>query len=177
MAAKAIGFHEKLVARARHDQVRIFVDVPEMEAPLVDSGDQGDAATITVPSLAGRQFTAKVTRTGWSLDAANRSLRVEIDLPNEEGQMRPGMYATVAILLDKQEDVLALPTAAIIREGRDAYCCTVESGKIARRKIDLGMRSGNEVAVNAGLTGAETVVMARADSYTAGQPVEVLKAE
>jgi RND family efflux transporter MFP subunit len=173
----AAGGTKPLLTIARHDQVRVFVDVPEMEAPLVDGGEQGDAATITVPSLAGRQFTANVKRTSWSLDSANRSLRVEIDLPNEGGLLRPGMYATVAILLDTQENVFALPLAAIVHEGSDAFCCTVESGKIARHKIELGLRSGNEVAVKSGITGAETVVFAKADSLAPGQPVEVLSLE
>jgi RND family efflux transporter MFP subunit len=173
----AAGGMKPLLTIARHDQVRVFVDVPEMEAPLVNAGEEGDAATVTVPSLAGQLFTAKVRRTSWSLDPGNRSLRVEVDLPNEEGLLRPGMYATVAILLDKQEHVFALPLTAIVREGRDAYCCTVESGKITRRKIELGLRSGNEVTVTAGLQGTETVVMTRADSLTPGQAVEVLAAQ
>jgi RND family efflux transporter MFP subunit len=173
----AAGGMKPLLTIAQHDQVRVFVDIPEMEAPLVDGGESGDAATINVPSLAGRQFTGKVRRTAWSLDPANRSLRVEIDLPNEEGVLRPGMFATVAILLDKQQNVLTLPIAAVVREGRETYCCTVESGTIARHKIDLGLRSGNEVAVKSGLTGSETVVLARADSLAPGQPVEVLQAE
>jgi RND family efflux transporter MFP subunit len=173
----AAGGMKPLMTIAQHNQVRIFVDVPEMEAPLVDSGENGDAATITVPSLSARQFTAKVKRTSWSLDPANRSLRVEIDIPNDEGVLRPGMYATIAILLDKQEDVFALPIAAIVRDGRDTFCCTVEGGKIARHKIELGLRSGNEVAVKSGITGSETVVFARADSLAPGQPVEVLAAQ
>lgn len=171
------GGMSPLMVVARHDQVRIFVDVPEMEAVLVDAGEEGDAVTLTIPALAGRQLQANVRRTSWSLDPANRSLRAEIDIPNPEGALRPGMYATAAILLDKRVDVLTLPTAAIVRDGRDTYCCTVESGKITRRKIELGLRSGAEVEVLSGLSAKDTVVLARAESLTTGQSVEVLESE
>jgi RND family efflux transporter MFP subunit len=162
---------------ARDDQVRVFIDISEMEAALIDGGENGDPVTLTVPALSGRQFQAKVRRTSWSLDSENRSLRVEIDLPNPDGVLRPGMYATAAILLAKKDDVYSLPVAAIIRQGRETFCCTVEDGKIVRRKIELGLRSGNEVEVVSGIDSNDTVVLARADSLTLGQPVEILEPE
>jgi RND family efflux transporter MFP subunit len=166
-----------LLTVARDDQVRVFVDVSEMEAALIDGGEKADPVTLTVPALAGKQFPSKVRRTSWSLGADNRSLRVEIDLPNPDGAMRPGMYATAAIVLAKKTDVFALPTAAIVREGRETFCCTVEDGKIVRRKIELGLRSGNEVEVLSGIDADDMVVLARADSLTPGQPVEILEPE
>jgi RND family efflux transporter MFP subunit len=164
-----------LLTVARDDQVRVFVDVSEMEAALIDGGENGDPVTLTVPALSGKPFQAKVRRTSWSLDADNRSLRVEIDLPNPDGVLRPGMYATAAIRLAKKENVYALPTAAIVREGRETFCCTVEDGKIARRKIELGLRSGADVEVLSGIDSQDTVVLTRAESLTPGQPVEILK--
>jgi multidrug efflux pump subunit AcrA (membrane-fusion protein) len=119
----------------RTDLLRVFVDVPEMEAPLVDSGENGDLATVHVQALGNQQFENKVTRTGWSLDAANRSLRTEIDIPNTDGTLRPGMYATTTILLAQKSDAMALPITAIVRDGRDTLVCCVESGKIDRRPV------------------------------------------
>ena len=64
------------------------VDVPEVDMPAVRVGMP---ARIVVPALAGREFEATVTRTGWALDAQTRTLRVQIDLPNPDGLLRPGM--------------------------------------------------------------------------------------
>lgn len=164
-----------LMVVARTDRVRIFVDVPEMEAPLVDSGDSADSAIVRIQSLGDRQFEAKITRTSWSLNPSNRSLRVEIDIPNEEGQLRPGMFAAATILLERRSEALALPITAIVREGETSYCCCVESGRIARKAVTLGLRSGDEVEVLSGLSDNDTVVLARADSLEPGQPVEVIK--
>jgi RND family efflux transporter MFP subunit len=166
-----------LLVVARTDQVRIFVDVPEMEAPLVDAAETGDAATVRVQSLGGRQFEGNVTRTSWALDASNRSLRTEIDIPNEDGLLRPGMYATVTILLEQRDEALALPITAIIHNGEETYCCAVESGKIEHRPITLGLRRGDEVEVVSGLDDNDTVVLARADSLQHGQRVEVIEPE
>jgi HlyD family secretion protein len=168
------GATQPLLVIAQTVQIRVFVDVPEMEAPLVDAGDKPDSATVHVQSLGEKGIDGKVTRTSWSLDKANRSLRAEIDLPNTDGKLRPGMYAKVDILLDQRNDVLTLPTTAIVRDGSDTYCCTIDSGKIDRKKIELGLRSGADVEIRAGLDADQLVVLARADSLVQGQPVEVI---
>jgi HlyD family secretion protein len=166
-----------LLVIARTDRVRVSVDVPEVEAPLVDGGEQGDSALVRIQSLRNREVEGRVTRTGWALDAANRSLRTEIDLPNDEGQLRPGMYVTVSILLEERPDVLTLPTTAVLRDGQRAYCCVVESGKVDHRPITLGLRSGNEVEILTGVGADDMVVLTRADSLEPGQPVEIIGAD
>ncbi len=166
-----------LVVVSRMDLVRVFVDIPELEASLVNSGEGADSAIVHVQALGGREFEAKVTRTSWALDPSNRSLRTEIDIPNPDGVLRPGMYATVTILLEKRKDAIALPITAIIRNGSGTFCCSVESGKIERRPINLGLRFGDEVEVLSGLDMGTVVVLARAESLVQGQSVEVLAPE
>src|SRR6185295_15522356 len=109
-----------------------------------------------------------------ALDKSNRSLRAEIDLPNANGKLRPGMYAKVDILLDQRNDVLTLPTTAIVRDGSATFCCIVEDGKIDRKKIELGLRSGGDVEVLSGVGPDQLVVLARADSLIQGQSVQVI---
>jgi len=154
--------------------VRIFVDVPELEAEWVGVGDP---AVVRVQALGGRTFDAKVTRIAWSLDASNRSLRTEIDVENPEGVLRPGMFATVTMTLEKRADVLVLPAAAIVREGADAFCYFVKEGKLERLKIELGLRSGAEVEIRSGLAPDQSVVLAQAAALKPGQAVEVAAPE
>jgi membrane fusion protein (multidrug efflux system) len=115
-----------------------------------------------------------VTRTSWDLNPANRSLRTEIDLPNPDLRLRPGMFVTVSILLAERAEVLTLPVTAIVRDGPDNFCCQVISGRIQRTPLILGLRSGKEVEVLSGLLGDETVVLVRADTLKDNQLVEVL---
>jgi HlyD family secretion protein len=162
-----------LVVVARTDAVRVFVEVPEREAELVRWGEDGDPATVTIQALGNRSFDANVTRTSWSLDATNRTLRTEIDIQNEQGLLRPGMYATVRIRLDQRENVLALPVAALIQDGPEPYCCLVDQGKIEHRRLELGLRAGNEVEILSGINETDTVVLVRPHALTSGQVVEI----
>jgi len=162
-----------LLAVVRTDELRVFVDVPESEAAYVTAGSEGDAAIVTVQALRGRQFTAIVTRTSWALDPANRSLRVEIDLPNDEGVLRPGMYATANIVLEKRPGVLTIPSSAVVRDGQQTLVCLVRDGKIARTPVQLGIRVGDDVEVQSGLAEGDVVVQIRADALKDGQPVEI----
>ena len=167
----ASGGAKPLLVVARTEKVRVFLDVPEMDAGMVDVGDP---AILRVQALRNKELKAAVTRTSWSLDVSNRSLRAEVDVPNEKSLLRPGMYATGIIELDRREDVLTLPVAAIVRDGEETRCCCVVSGKIERPRIELGLRSGPEVEVLSGIDEASIVVQARGDSLEVGQPVEVI---
>jgi HlyD family secretion protein len=165
---------EPLLVVAQTEKVRVFVDVPEMEAPLVNADNRPDSVVVRTQSLGEKGIEGTVTRTSWSLDASNRTLRAEIDLPNADARLRPGMYAKVDILLDQRNEVLTLPMTAIVREGGATYCCIIESGKIERKPIELGLRSGNEVEILSGLNADQVVVLARADALKEGQPVEII---
>lgn len=171
------GSSKPLLIVARTDKVRVFVDVPEADAALVDSGEHGDAAVIRTSARGQREIPGSVTRTSWSLGSSNRSLTTEIDLANDDGTLRPGMYVTAVITLQQRPDVIVLPTSAILQDADGSQCCCVVSGRIERRSIMLGLRSGNEVEVTSGITPQDTVVLSGGEAYSQGQPVEVLVAE
>ena len=76
------------------DTVRVLCDVPEESAALVAIGD---VAEIAVFGLGGEVVTGSVTRTARAIDAKTRKMRTEIDLPNPDGRLRPGMYAEARI--------------------------------------------------------------------------------
>jgi HlyD family secretion protein len=163
-----------LMVVSQTDVVRIFVDIPELESEWVGTGD---AAVVRVQALGGRAFDATVTRTAWSLDASNRSLRTEIDVKNPEGVLRPGMFATVSITLEQRSDVLTVPATAVVREGPDAFCYRVEAGKVERKQVQLGLRSGTEVEIRSGLEPEQSIVQAPSASMKPGQAVEIITPE
>lgn len=169
------GTEKPLLVVERADKLRVVVDVPELDAPLVTAGEQGDAVILKVQALANREFNAKVSRTSWSLDEANHSLRTEIDIPNSDATLRSGMYASASILLEQRNEVLTLPLTAILRDDSAVYCCLVVSGKIERRVLELGLRSGDEVEVMAGLDATDKVVLTRAAGLQTGQEVVVIE--
>ena len=82
----------------RVDIVRVFVDVPEQHAGYVHVGTK---ASVTVKGYRDEPIPASVTRVSWAINVKTRCLRVEIDLPNPDGKLKPGMYAYAKIVIDR----------------------------------------------------------------------------
>jgi RND family efflux transporter MFP subunit len=158
----------------RTDIVRVFVDLPESDAPWANAGD---VAMVRVPSLAGREFKGAVTRTSGALDPATRTLRTEIDVPNADGPLRPGMYAQVTLQLDERADVWVVPAAAVATLENGTCSFAVENGKAIRKPVVPGLQAGGEIEIASGLTGSERLVLlGKGASLTDGQAVETEEA-
>lgn len=153
---------------ARSGVATIVVDVPEAEASLVGVGDQ---ARIRLQALEGRTFEGKVARTAWALDPATRTLRTEIDLPDPEGVLRPGLYAYATVVADEHKDVLTVPATAVFLDAGKPYCVTVEDGRARRKAVTLGLAQGKRTEIVSGLRDDDQVVEANAASLADGQPV------
>src|SRR5262245_6164048 len=132
---------ESLFVVERIRPVRVFINVQELEAAWVRDGD---AAIIRVQSLQGQQFKGAVTRSSKSLHPENRTLRTEIDLPNEDEKLLPGMFVNATIIA-QHKNVWALPAAAVVTQGEQSYCYRVESGKAVRTPIQVGLRGSDLV--------------------------------
>jgi HlyD family secretion protein len=128
---------------ARLDPVRVVVEVPEDDAILVEDGTR---AVVRVPALKGEEFTGKVARSAWALDAKTRTLRVEIDLKNPRFRLRPGMYVH-SVLTVERANVLAVPASAVLAQGEETVCFVVQGGKVVRTPIRVGFRSAEFVEV------------------------------
>ena len=128
---------------ARTDRVRIFVDVPEADAPLVKDGGP---ARVLVQALGQRELPGRVARSSWLLDDRTRTLRAEIDLPNAEGFLRPGMYATARIAVSRPE-TLTLPTSSVFLQDDQAWVVRLVGNMAVRTPVRLGLRDGQSVEV------------------------------
>jgi RND family efflux transporter MFP subunit len=170
----AAGGAPPLVVVARADKMRVFVAVPEVEAAYVTIGDP---LSLEVPSLRGAEFKGQVTRTGFALDPDSRSLETIADLDNPALTLRPGLYGTVKIMLEEHANVLTLPAAAVVRQGKEAFCYKLAGGKAAKTPIKLGLKVGDDFEIASGVTDNDAVILNKASSLKDGQPVEVLKTD
>lgn len=157
---------------ARSDIVTIAVDVPEAFAAEVNPGDR---ASIKLQAMAGRVVEGKVSRISWALDPRTRTIRAEVDLPNPDGRLRPGLYAYATIVAVEHADALTVPSTAVVEEGGKARCVVVADGKAAHRAITVGLNDGTRAEVVSGLAAGDAVVKANAASLADGQPVQVAK--
>ncbi|MDR3632543.1 MAG: efflux RND transporter periplasmic adaptor subunit [Isosphaeraceae bacterium] len=162
---------EPLFVLARSDMLTITTDVPELFAAEVNPGDH---VTVELQAMKGNMFEGTITRTAWALDPKTRTLRVEIDLPNPNAKLRPGLYAYATVIAEEHANVLTVPSTAPIREKDKATCVIVVDGKAVRRAVELGLNDGTRTEVVSGLTKDDTVVKANAASLVDGQPLESL---
>ena len=161
-----------LMTVARDDKLRVFAAVPENEAAYVDIGDP---VVIDLPALRGADIQGKVTRTGFALDVGSRSLETIVDLDNAEGRLRPGSYATMKITLQEAKDVLTLPSAAIVRQGKEAFCYRLIGGKTSKTPIQVGIKVGDDNEIVRGVAAGDTVILNKASALKDGQAVNVLE--
>lgn len=155
------------------DPVRIFVDVPETDAVYIDTGTK---ATIKVPSLAGAPVTAPVTRTSWSLNTTSRTLTAEVDVPNADKRLRPGLYVQVELTVAELEGALSLPRSAIFTQEKQTCCYTIgPDGKVALAPVSLGLQAGTDVEIREGLKGDEQVIGANTSAFRPGLIVQIAK--
>ncbi len=115
-----------------------------------------------------------MTRTSWSLEASNRTLRTEIDLPNDHQKFRPGMFANVELIVAQRGDTLVVPRTAVVAIAGKPTCLVVGSdGTITARPVQVGLRTPTELEILNGLTTSEFVISANASAFRPGQRVAI----
>ena len=152
------------------DSVRIYVNAPQEAAQLAKPGLP---VTITAREWS-EELHASITRTTEALDPATRTLLVEIDVPNKDHRLQPGMFVNVALHLQQHPNVLAIPAAAIVpsKNGQEKSVFVVDSGKAKLVPVKAGIDDGLWVEVVEGLTGEEEVVVVGKSGLTDGQTVQ-----
>lgn len=171
----------------RLDVVRIFVDVPEEDANFVQVGSR---AKILARAFRDQEISGTVTRTSWALNVKSRTLRAEIDLPNPDSKLLPGMYAYARLPIERK-GVRALPVAALIYVGDRTYFLQHQNGRAVRTEIQTGVSDGEWIEVLnrrttlaandppddstwAPLDGSEQVILGDLSILADGTPVEVV---
>jgi RND family efflux transporter MFP subunit len=156
------------------DTVRVQVAVPEVEAAFVRTGEP---VRVTTESLPGKTFAGMVSRQSFALDEATRSVLVEADLPNADLALRPGMYATIKIGVEKHADALLIPAAALVTEKSGASVLVASNGKAKKTPIKAGFSDGLKVEVLSGLAGNEAVILAGKTPPADGAAITVTEAK
>jgi len=159
-----------LFTLAQIDPLRIFVDVPQTDSPLIDVGMD---AKILVAERANRDFTGKVTRTAGALDPTSRTMRVEVQIPNHDGALFAGMYAQVKfVLMDKNGPILIPSDVFVFRPEGPQVALVTNENKIHWQKIEVGRDFGDYMEVMKGIDQDAKVVMNPTDDLTEGLVVE-----
>lgn len=150
----------------RIDPLRLRVAVPERDAARVALGQ---AVTVEVED---GSYTGQVARISPALDAQNRTLVIEAELPNP-GDLRPGSFARARIRLGQGKPVIAIPESALVVFAGIEKVITVSDGRAVEQHIETGRRLGGRIEVTSGLQEGAQLVRAPG-SLQHGDPVLVV---
>lgn len=163
---------QPLFCIAQLDKLRVRVPVPENDAPGVNPGDK---ATLVLRALRGRPIEAQVARVARSLDPGTRTMLAEIDVPNPDGSLLPGMYAEATIVLEERADAILLPARAVRHDeqGRSYVYAVQPDDTIRIIDVVTGSDDGHHIEITSGLAGDERIVDAQIGRLKDGQKVRV----
>jgi RND family efflux transporter MFP subunit len=158
-----------VVRLSQIDRLRLVLPVPESIVPKIKVGD---AVEVRVDTL-GRVFQGKVARFSGRLDSGTRTMQTEVDIPNENGVIKPGMYGYAMLRLDRRANTLAVPVQAVSGHGATATVMVVDGNKtLQERQIDAGLETPYMTEVLSGLQESDLVVLGSRSRLRAGMPVE-----
>lgn len=152
--------------------LRVYASIPQAYMRSIKPGLDVD---VLVNEFSGRAFTGKIVRVAGALDAATRTLTTEVQLPNENGELLPGMFVQVRFRLTPGEPALILPSNAVIIRAEGPQVAAVgKDDAIHFQKVKIGRDFGTQIEVLDGLAAGIRVVANPADSLTEGLVVEPL---
>lgn len=167
------GGSKELYRISDSTKLRVLVRVPQAYARSVK---KGQLAEVTVPELRGKTFKAQVVRIAGSIDAASRTMLVELEVENSDGLLFAGSYAQVLMPSAQVDAPLTVPANALIFRSEGAQVALVDpSGMVTLAKVVLGRDFGNAVELIEGVTAEHRVVLNPPDSLADGQKVEVVE--
>jgi RND family efflux transporter MFP subunit len=159
-----------LFVLTQSDPLRVYVNVPQSYAQLIKSGQQ---VVVTQAELRGQSFKGKVARTGASIDAATRTMQVEIALPNPDGTLLPGAYVQVQLPLQSNRSMAIPSNALLIRAEGISVALVDPQGNVKLQPIKIGRNLGDTVEVLDGIKTADVLVLNPSDSIATGDKVAV----
>lgn len=158
----------------RSDVVRVQLYVPQSEAIGLAPGVD---AVFRVPEMPDRPFPGKVTRTADALQPGTRTLLTEVDIPNPDGALTPGIYGTVELQIPRKSPSFSVPAEAIIFNRNGTQVAVAHNGRVDIRKVGVTRDLGTRVEVNTGVEAGDQVILNPPVNLVDGSPVRVRTAE
>lgn len=147
--------------------LRLQVPVIEIETALLKVGQQVEAK---VDALGGAVFKGTISRIAGTLDTATRTMLIEADFKNDDGKLRPGMFATARIAVEQHDNATIIPVAGLVKEKANHFVFKHVAGKAVKTAVKPGFNDGVNVEV-AELKTDDVVLLPGVAILTDGQAV------
>jgi RND family efflux transporter MFP subunit len=160
-----------VVKLSENSLLRLILPVPESAVPTVHIGQ---TVEVRVPTL-NRSFPGKVARFSEKVAPATRTMDTEVDVPNPNLVLIPGMYAEVNLTLERRARALAIPVQAVDIADDDTsgqVAVVSAENRVDLRKVQLGLETATKVEIRGGLKEGDLVVVGSRAGLRTGQPIQ-----
>jgi RND family efflux transporter MFP subunit len=159
---------------AQTNLLRTYLNVPQSNAVEVHVGQMASLAT---PELPERKFSGAVTRTANALDPSSRTLLVEVQVPNPDGKLLPGMYVEVDLHMPRKDPPLLLPSDTLsVRPEGTMVALVGPNNAVHFQRVVVGRDFGSDIEVLSGLTAGDQVIANPNDAVQEGVKVHPILA-
>lgn len=162
-----------LLLLVRTNPLRLELQVPQERVGALTMDQR---VVLTVDAFPGATFEGRVRYVSASVDRASRALVVEAVVPNDDGRLRPGMFAEARIELGREQPVAVVPASAVLTAAGVSRAFVVENGRIEERVVTVLERTGTEILVSQGVSAGETLATSELDRLTDGSSVTAVAA-
>jgi membrane fusion protein (multidrug efflux system) len=161
---------QRIVELADVHQIKLDFGVPEL---ALSSVRRGQRVRITLDARPGKVFEGEIYAIDPIVDVAGRAIRLRARIPNPQGELSPGLFARVQLVVERRENALLVPESAIFaREGKQ-FVYRVLDGRAVQTEVVLGKRRPGQVEIRSGLRRDALVVTAGQQQIREGARLEV----
>ncbi len=165
-----ITVNQRLFRLSDFDPLLCRIQVPEKELSRLRLGQPG---YLTVEAWPEERFDAKILRISPVVEQASGTIRVTLEVARRD-KLRPGMFASVFVEVDRREDALVIPKMALSLESLGDTVYVASGDTAARRPVELGYQEADHVEVRSGLEEGDPVIVVGQDGLSDGTPIRIL---
>ena len=160
---------QKVATIVRTNPLRIRIDVPEQAIPEVKAGQ---SVSVTTSAWPDKRFAGRIARIAPNVSATSRTLNVEAEIENSNGELKPGQFATVRILQERPEPAVLVPARAVVTEAGVSRVFVIKNGHAEQRLVQTGQTEGDLIQVKNGVAADEQVATSGLERLSDGAAVK-----
>lgn len=163
-----ISPQQKVATIVSLNPLRVRIDVPEQSIPQIRVGE---SVSVGVAAYPDRSFAGHVARVSPSVTPASRTMTVEADVDNSSGELKPGQFATIRVLLPQSAPAVLVPQRALRTISGATYVFVIKNGFAQQRLVQTGQTEGDLVELKSGIAADEVVATSNVDQLSDGSAV------
>jgi RND family efflux transporter MFP subunit len=160
-----ISPQQKVATIVSLNPLRVRIDIPEQAIAQIHTGE---SVSVQVAAYPDRNFAGRMARVSPSVTAASRTLTVEADVENPGGELKPGQFATVRILLPQTQTAVLAPKGALRTISGSIYVFVIKNGHAEQRLVQPGQTEGDLIEIKSGVAANELIAASNVDQLSDG---------